>query len=225
MKKAILLALALCTLAFSYSYTAFCFTTGKNTLAINPYLYGFMIDDAFFGGGDLCASYGITDRLDVFADANYLYGAGAGAFGWWVMPRWDFGNTKILAVKANNLMVAPQFHFIQEWEKFAVQANAAVQVTYDYAKEPAVYAVLCPLFKANANFDIFCEVNPSYSMADGDLVMGWVRPKGFGLDVVPGVGLKAGSFLFSVACPIYDVTGDPTPSIGAWGLYMVTFGK
>lgn len=223
--KKFLILLALCSSTFAYSYTAFCFTTGKNTLGINPYLYGFKIESDIFGGGDLCAAYGITDKFDVYADVNYLYGAGAGTFGWWIMPRYDFGGTKILAIKANDLMISPQFHFIQEWTKFALQANAAVQLTYDYPKDPAVFAVVCPLFKFNDKLDAFCEVNPSYTMAEGDLVMGWVRPKGFGLDIVPGIGFKLGELLFSVSVPIYDITGAPTPSIGMWGLYLITFGK
>ena len=90
------LVLALCSSVFSYSYSAFAFSSGKQTLAIVPYIYAWN-SDGVWGGGDICASYGLTDKTDVFLDVNYLYGAGAGTPGWFGMVRYDFGDTKIVA--------------------------------------------------------------------------------------------------------------------------------
>lgn len=220
------LVLALCSSAFSYSYTAYAFTTGKQTLAVVPFLYAFQIDKDLYGGGDMSASYGITDQIDIFADVNYLYGAGAGITGWYGMLRYDFGDTKILALKANNIYVSPQFHYLVENDKCGFQANAAAQITYAYVKSPAFFGVLCPHYKLTKWMDIFCEVNPCYATLDGDVVGGWVRPQGFGLDVVPGIGLKISpELLFSLAVPIYDVNHKATPTFGMWGLYIINFGK
>ena len=227
MKKFLLglaLVLALCSSAFSYSYSAFAFSSGKQTLAIVPYLYAWN-SDGVWGGGDICASYGLTDKTDVFLDVNYLYGAGAGTPGWFGMLRYDFGNTKIVALKANNISVSPQFHYLVENDKWAFQSNVDLQIDYKTPNDPSFYAVLCPLFKFTSRLDIFCELNPSYTMLDQDVVGGWVRPKGFGLDVVPGIGFKIDPLLFSVAVPVYDVTHKATPSFGMWLLYMTTFGK
>lgn len=220
------LVLCLCSSLLAYSFSAFAFSTGKNSLAINPFLYGFLLDDAKYGGGELCLSYGLTDKLDLFGDFNYFYSAGESTVGWYGMLRYDFGNTNIIALKANNLFVSPQHHFLKEWDKFGIQTNVTAQFSYDYMDQPSFWAVLCPLFKpVPGKMDIFCEVNPSYTMLDGDFIGGWIRPQGFGLDIVPGIGLILGPVTLSISAPIYDVTNAPTVTAGMWALYILSFGK
>jgi hypothetical protein len=47
------------------------------------------------------------------------------------------------------------------------------------------------------------------------------RLKGFGIDVVPGIGLTIGNTLFSISVPIYNVNHKATPTFGAWVYYSI----
>jgi len=87
---------------------------------------------------------------------------------------------------------------------------------------PGFSSVICPLFKLGNNFDVYCEVNPSYTTNfNGDMVGGWYRQQGVSLDVVPGFGINFYPIMFSVAVPFYDVNNNLTPSIGMWAFFAI----
>lgn len=225
MKKCALLVLFACSSLFAYSYSAFAFSSGVKNLLIQPFGYGFTVAGTYYGGGELCLSYGVTDKFDVVVDVNYLYGESVGTWGWWAMPRYDFGDNVIAAVKANHQFVSPQIHFIKEGDRFGIQANALGQFTYDYFGSPAAYAIVSPMVKLGSLIDLFCEVNPAYISFDGDIVGGWLRPEGFGMDVIPGIGLRTNKVLATLAFPFYDITHEVGFSVSAWAIYTVSFKK
>lgn len=59
-------------------------------------------------------------------------------------------------------------------------------------------------------------------MADGDFANAWTRPEGFGLDIVPGIGIAINETLLSVSCPIYDVINDASPTFGMWWCFPIS---
>src|SRR4030042_3123884 len=199
---------------FSYSYTAFPLLTGEKTLVLNPFLY---FDGTGAVGNDIFLSYGLTSKMDIWSQVSMFKTKEGTSVDFSTMLRYDLGKTNILAVRASQWYVAPQYHFSIENDKVGFQANVAAQIAFDYPKDPAFYAVLSPLVKLfGGKMNIFAEINPGYYMMDGDFANLAIRPEGFGLDVVPGIGLSIGSTLVSIACPIYNITTDATPTFGMW---------
>jgi hypothetical protein len=220
MKKFLVVALisltVLASSAFSYSYTAFSLMSGDNTLCVNPFVFA---DGTGFVGTDLLVSYGMTEKSDIWL-SYYQDNMGGNNFS--LMARYDIKNSNILALKADPSAFSLQYHTIKENDKFGFQANAAIQLGYEYMDKPAIYAVLAPLIKlGSTGIDVFCEVNPGYYSQDGDFANLWERPEGFGLDVVPGIGVTVGDALISLSAPIYDVTNEPTPTFGAWVFFAI----
>lgn len=211
MRRTTLAALILVSLfstGFSYSYSAFSMMTGKNTFAVNPYVFG---DGTGYVGQELFLAYGLTDKADIWSS---LYIDNDGIVDFSAMLRYDLtGKNTILALRANGTYVSPQFHWIWENDKVALQANLSATFNYDAMDKPDIKSVLCPVVKiAGGLVDVFCEVNPGYS----------IGAESFGLDVVPGVGFAVGSTLFSIACPIMDITNDATLTFGAWWFFTIT---
>jgi len=218
------LILAVCIYAtsiFSYSYTAFPIMTPENTMVLNPFIY---FDGTGAAGQDVFLSYGVLSNLDIWSQVSTAsYPDGSTPVDFSAMLRYDLGKSNILALRVNPKWIAPQYHMAIENDKVGFQGNLAAQVSFDYYKDPAIYAILCPLVKIfGGKLDIFAEVNPGYYMMEGDFANLWVRPEGFGLDIVPGVGVSLGKSLFSVSCPIYDVTNDATPTFGMWWCCPIT---
>jgi len=115
MKKFMLMcfvSLCLCFNVFAYSYSAFGGMTGKNILGIPPFFYSFFIDRVMYNGGDLFLMYGITDKIDINVDVNYftatadIFSAENKTLGWFLMPRYDIGNSNIVALKFNNVNIS-----------------------------------------------------------------------------------------------------------------------
>lgn len=210
--KVLLLTLCLTVSSFSYSYTAFSVMTGEKTLALNPFLF---FDGTGMVGNDLFVSYGITDNVDIWSNVTLLKSSEGTDFDFSTMLRYDIGKSNIVALRVSQWYITPQYHFAIENDRFGFQANVAGQITFDNYKDPAIYAVLCPLVKF-LNFDVFVEVNPIYCMQEGDFANLSVRPEGFELDIVPGFGVALGQSLFSISCPIYNVIDDATPTFGMW---------
>lgn len=222
MKKSLTAALAVFLIAFSafsYAYTPFSLMAGKNTFAINPFVY---VDNDGVYGQDLFLGYGITDRADIWLDINIIPEFQATDAS--MMLRFDLtGKGTIVALRANGTYISPQFHWIWENSRIALQANIVSQINYDYPDKPAIYGILSPALKLFGGLaDIFCEINPGYYMQDNDFANLYTRPEGFGLDIVPGVGFAVGSTLFSLACPIYDVANEPKATFGAWWFFAIT---
>lgn len=215
--KSLILAVCLSvSSAFSYSYTAFPLLTGEKTLVLNPFLY---FDGTGAVGNDIFLSYGLTSKMDIWSQVSMFKTKEGTSVDFSTMLRYDLGKTNILAVRASQWYVAPQYHFSIENDKAGFQANVAAQIAFDYYKDPAFYAVLCPLVKLfKGKMDVFAEINLGYYQFQGENapINLWVRSEGFGLDIVPGVGLSIGSTLVSIACPIYNITTDATPTFGMW---------
>jgi hypothetical protein len=219
LKSIFLIALFCCASVFSYSYTAFSITTGEETFALNPFLYA----DCEGGvGSELFLSYGITDKLDIWTDISFFQADGFTATDFSTMLRYDIWKSNILAVRVSPWYVSPQYHFSWENELWGFQANIAAQVTYDTYRDPAVYGIFCPHIKLfQGNMLLFTEVNPGYYMKEGDFANLAIREEGFGMDIVPGIGFGIRETLFSIACPIYNVTTDATPTFGMWWYFPI----
>ena len=213
MKKFLLAVLLACTLTHGYSYTALAYLTPEKTIAVNPFFYA---DLQGFVGSSLLLSYGMTEKTDIWMSMG-MGNDGSTSFS--VTARYDLGNTNIIALMASPYNVIPQYNFAWENDRVCLQANAAIQLSFDYMDKPALYAILSPVLKLGKGFDVFVEANPGYYMQDGDFANLWFRPEGFGLDLVGGIGFSVGDCIFSVACPVYDVTNTPTPTLGFWFFY------
>ena len=206
---------------FSYSYNAFSISTGEKTLILNPY---FAADGLGGYANELFLAYGVTDKIDIWSDINMYPSNGMISVDFSTMVRYDIGKSNIIACRFGPKYVSPQYHLTLENDAFAFQANIVAQVSYDHYKDPAFYGILCPVVKLfGGNMDIFCEVNPGYYMFNLDIANLWPRPEGFGLDIVPGIGFAIKDALFSVSCPIYDVTNDASPTFGMWWALPIKF--
>jgi hypothetical protein len=202
-----------CSLAHGYSYTALSLLTPEKSIAVNPFFYA---DCKGFVGSSLFLGYGMTAKSDIWMQMS-LFNTGGNFFS--AMVRYDLGKSNILALAVSPVWFSPQYHFIWENDRIALQANAVVQCSYDYLDKPAMYAVLSPVVKLFKGIDVFVEVNPGYYMQDGDFASLWTRSEGFGLDLVGGIGFSVGQCIFSVACPVYDITNAATPTVGFWFYY------
>lgn len=216
--KKLLLILAFTQSLFAYSYTAFPgITTGEKTLTLTQFVYG---DGTGFVGSDVYLGYGITDKFDI---TTCISVNNVGPVTWSAMPRYVLTPGILGAIKFNDASVSPQIH--ANWDFGSVvtlQANLAVQLTYNTMTKPAFYGVASPVFKIGATgLDVYCDVIPVYCLQD-DMVLGFVRPQGFSLDLVPGIGYGIGSNLFSFAAPLANVSGEFTPSFGVWWLFMIS---
>jgi len=213
MKKILFAVLLSCTLAHGYSYTAYSFMTPDKTFMVNPFIYA---DLQGFVGSSIIMGYGMNGKSDIWFTMSM---GNDGSTDFSSTVRYDFGNNNILALLAGPWCMSPQYHIIWENDRVALQANVAVQFSYDYMDKPAMFAVLSPVLKLFKSIDVFVEANPGYYMQDGDFANLWYRPEGFGLDLVGGFGFSVGSVIFSVACPVYDVNHDPVPTAGLWFAY------
>jgi len=219
MKRVVLFCLATALSASAFSYSCFYgASTGSKTLSICQFIYG---DTTGFVGSDLLLGYGITDKFDVTSTISIN---NIGPVTWAVMPRMEIVKGLLGAVRFSDSYLSPQMHGV--WDittLFTLQANAAVQLTYDYMARPAVYGVVCPILKIpRTPIDVSCDVVPVYTAQDQDVVLGFLRDRGFSLDVVPSVGLSIGTCLFSLAAPIANVNRHPVPSFGAWWLFILS---
>jgi hypothetical protein len=214
--------------AFSYSFSAYPISSGKGNFIINPALYA---DLTGFVGNDVSIAYGVTDKLDLWSTISIGNTDSTSSITFRTMLRYDLGYNNILACVIGNNFVSPQYHLILENKFVGLQVNVAGKLNYSGINQPAVYGIISPLVKVfdgifpplfkNIYIDVFCEINPGYYMKDGDFANSWVRTKGFGLDVVPGIGIGFQNTLISIACPIYDVRNSATPTFGMWWLYII----
>ena len=214
--------------AFSYSYSAFPNMSGQGNLIINPYLYA---DGKGNVGNDIAIAYGLTEKLDVWSILSIGNTDSTSTTTFKTMLRYDLGNNDILACLIGNNYVSPQFHLVLENKIAGFQANVATKLDFKSVGTPSTYAIIAPLFKVfggafdllfnNLYVDVFCEANPGY-YKDGDNANNWTRAKGFGLDVVPGIGLGFQNSLVSIAVPVYDVNHKTTPTVAVWWEYIIS---
>jgi hypothetical protein len=197
--------------------------TGKNTLALNPFFYTSTVDGFRTTGSDLLIAYGITDQLDFWYDIGVIDTNGSHFISAWsTMVRYDVYKGNILAFKTSSSAASLQYHVTLENNLFGFQFNGVVQSLFKDKENLSAWSVVCPLFKFATGCDVFCEVNPGYYAQDNEFINYWVRPKGFGLDVVPGIGFMIRDAIFSVAVPVYDITNKPTATLGAWIFFSLT---
>jgi hypothetical protein len=226
-----LLLICLAFNAFSYSYTAYPISSGKGNLIINPVLYA---DGYGFVGNDISLAYGLTDKLDLWSTISIGNTDTTSFTTFRTMLRYDLGSNNILACVLGNNYVSPQYHLVLENKIAGLQVNVATKLDFKGIGTPSTYAVFSPLFKVfggaldllfnTLSVDIFCEANPGY-YKEGDFANCWPRTKGFGLDVVPGIGIGFENSLVSIACPVYDVNHKAIPTFGMWWLYIISTKK
>jgi len=197
---------------FPYSYTAIGPTAGEQTFVLNPFLY---FDGTGAVGEDIFFVYGMTAKKDIWAHVSLFKTSEGTSVDFSAMTRYDLGKNNILAIRVSQWYIAPQYHFLIENDRFGFQANVVGQIAFDYYKEPAVFAVLCPLLKIfDSGMDFFVEFNPGYYMHEGDFANLAVRSEGFEFDVVPGIGIPIGKTSVSLSCPIYNVLTNATVTFG-----------
>lgn len=124
LKSLILAVCVYASSAFSYSYTAFPFMTGENTLALNPFLY---FDGTGAVGHDIFLEYGIFANVDIWSQISMVRTKDGTSTDFSAMLRYDLGKSNILAIRASQWYVAPQYHLVWENDKFGFQANVAAQ--------------------------------------------------------------------------------------------------
>lgn len=205
---------------FSYSYTAIGPMAGDKTFVLNPFLY---FDGTGVVGEDIYLVAGLKSNIDIWSHVSMVKNNEGTSVDFSAMIRYDLGKNNILALRASQWYVAPQYHFLIENNRFGFQTNVSAQISFDYYKEPAFYAVLSPLVKIlDTGIDIFLEFNPGYYMHDGDYANCSIREKGFEFDLVPGIGFPIGKTTFSLSCPIYNIRTNPTPTFGMWWWFPLT---
>ena len=208
--------LAVCSSLFAYSYTAYPITTGEKALSINPFVFA---DGEGFVGSDINLAYGLTQKLDIWTTISMT---NLTPTTWSAMARYDLAQGKIIAIKASDASVSPQAHLTFENEKFAFQGNVGAQFSYNSMSKPAAFLVLSPIVKlGTTGIDFFVDINPMYCLQN-DFVLEAERDHGFSLDIAPGVGFAVGSSLFSVAAPLFNVTGNFTPTFGMWWQFLIS---
>jgi hypothetical protein len=229
-----LLAATLPSSGSAYSFSAWGTMTGAKTLAVNPFLYSAV--GPFDATLDLVAGYGITDKIDVFANIAGVYYDGYGktsVYGSWIMPRYDLGGNNVVALMAvadygegadPSFRIWPQYHFFWENDTFAAEINAGVDIPVAAPVESSVSVYLAPVWKIkDGTFHAYCELDPSYTSAGAE--------KGFDLAVLPGLWFGFGEealHQFSLAASISgwwndgDIAkGRPSYGVNLW--YWTTF--
>lgn len=195
--------------SFSYSYSCFPVMTGKNTLAINPYVYGLHTVST-----DLVVSYGITNSFDLWSNVGTLSLYPEFSYdNWWGMARYDLGGSNILALQANHLYSSLQYHNCIENSYAFLQDNAGVTYTYEAPKDVSVWLITSPGVKiGKTGLDVYCDINLSY-IINGS----------FGLFLTPGIGFNFKGNLFSLGIPLGDVTQGIDPIVGLWYFHAFPF--
>jgi len=186
--------------------------TGERTLALNPVVYGYKADPIALGM-DLIASYGVTNKFDIWVNFGSITVYPVFYDNFWVMARHDLGGSNIIAFKVNNLSASIQYHGCLENKAVYLQSNAAITCTYETYSDINFKAIISPGVKIRTSgWDIFCDVIPSYTIKQD-----------FGLTVTPGFGFSVFGDLFSVGVTLKDVTGNMSPLVGIWYFHAFLF--
>lgn len=208
--------------------------TPTRFVALTPYLYVYDLGSSYYPY--LYASYGIVDGLDVIGGVGaYLElgdGGGAGLSSVELMPRWFFSDQMGVALHLTGgggaLKVAPEFHGIfGSSDAFMLTLNAGFGTFVGEGgfSLGGPYALIAPEYALSDRLSVFCEVNPSLSMAEGvdGMNTSWA------LTLVPGVGLtldEEGSHTMAVGVQAGLVEGAgfgaESLSLGLW--YSTGFG-
>jgi hypothetical protein len=209
--------------AHSYSINAWGPMTGARTLALNPIFYGAF--DPFDFTTDIVVSYGVSDNIDVFVDVATLTITPDFSYtGSWVMGRYDFGGSNIIAAQlgfysydgSTDPYLTPQYHFFREGDRFAWEINAGIEIPLTDAKNSSLFGIFAPVFKVIPDtLSVFVEVDPSYQFGDFE---------DFILSIVPGlcIGFAENKHQISVGLTIEDLTESEVGfSYAAW--YWTSF--
>jgi len=205
--------------AFSYSYTAYPLITGKGAFAVNSVFFAEKTGNV--GGMEFFLYYGLSEKFDLAFSYNNLSNLP------FAMLRCDVGKSNIFSVKTSTASIVPQYTTQLENKTFYLTGSVASQISFQYAKDPAFFGIVCPGYKPFEWLDIFCEVNPGYYLyadtakGQADFASNALRTEKFDLDIVPGIGLTIGGCLFSISVPIYNIMHNSSITFGAWFYYTV----
>lgn len=192
----------------SYAYNPSTAIWPEGVLAVTPYLYSPSLDP-YTLGMDLEGAYGISKQADLTVDFVDLTLAPQFCYNFsWVMFRYDFGENNIGALEVSQYFISPQYHFFQENDLFAFEANILAQFGYTNFNEGAMYgAYIAPVYKLIENtLYVYLEFDPFYTVGSG-----------FTLAVLPGIWVGLGDAgQFSLAATLSDITGTVTPGVALW---------
>jgi hypothetical protein len=213
----------------AYTYSAYTTMTGAKTIALNPFLYLEDSSDRATSGADLVIALGMLDNLDIYANLAGFYGLNGlpdanPYYSSWIMPRFDFGNTRIVALQLGitldeddraRFYIGPQYHFFRENDAFALEANAMFYSKNNpVTANPWAGATIGPVWKAIPDVLFpYLEVNPGYDFGD-DSTDGT-----FDLAIAPGICLAFPNTAhqLSISFPISGlVAGEATVGIAVW---------
>jgi hypothetical protein len=205
--------------AFPYSYTTYPSITDKGAFAVNPVFFAERTGNV--GGMELFLYYGLSEKFDIAFSYNNLSNLP------YAMLRYDAGKSNIFSLKISTSSIIPQYTVQIENKIFYLTGSVASQISFQYAKDPAFFGIVCPGYKPFKWLDIFCETNPGYYLyadtAKGqtDFANNALRAEKFDLDIVPGIGLTIGDCFFSISMPVYNVLHNSSVTFGAWFYYMI----
>ncbi|OGJ86974.1 MAG: hypothetical protein A2268_07115 [Candidatus Raymondbacteria bacterium RifOxyA12_full_50_37] len=212
-----ILLVALPAATNAYSFTAWTSMTGKKTLAINPFLYK-PLSPTDNLSMDLVAAYGLSENKDIFVNFASMYLHPGTYASSWIMPRYNFGNNRTIALlvgsDGNNIFGGPQFHFLKESERFAVEVNVngTMNSVFDAG---LVSAVIAPVYKILPNvLHPYIEVDPSMDFTGS-----------FALALVPGcwIGIPSTRHQASIAVPLTNMAGNGDICVGITLWYWYAF--
>lgn len=196
------------------------------TIALTPYLYAGSSDGLWLNP-ILYAGYGIGDKVDVTVGAGlYTDAAGTGFSGLEIMPRY-FLNEQLSAslhfyVSSSAITPAPEIHYAGMFDKFALTINAGYKpvIGFDGTFAPGgAFAYIAPEYYFSKQCSVFVEVNPSFDVASGGLLLTLVPGIWFALDPDQKYSFAVGG---NIPVGLTGATGIGSPYLGAW--FSTTFG-
>jgi hypothetical protein len=213
--------------AFAYSFSAWTSMTGAKTFAVTPFFY-IPVPGASGTSLDACVGYGITDRVDLFANPANLSLNPFGYNGSWIMPRFAFDDNNVAALQmgydGTDHWGGPHYHFFWENDKLALEANALAIFNAGSFDAGYAFGCLAPVWKMIPGIlHPYLEIDPTVRF-----------DKTYDVALAPGLwfGLPNTTHQISVSVPLSGlvdkIKGTAGAEIGvsiyAWYWYSFSLG-
>lgn len=216
-KKIYLLLIAMVSLSFCYTYTAWTTMTGNRTLAIAPTIWGGGISDFGSSTLDINTAFGIGERFDAIVNLSKI--SPLNDFSWGgveVMPRFALNESNVLALKIgtdfDNWSFSPQYHLNKEFSKVVLELNAALDLSASDFSEGTVWASFGIVYKSIPDqFYPFLEFNPAKSYGTAATAITFSIDPGFWF------GIKETPHNWAISFPISGIKEkDISVGLNAW---------